>query len=193
MGSNGPAPTAYNIESIFTPKISRQRGKSFGLSRELANAPCYNFLGDQREKSSKPGPGWYEQKSTKSTLQFSMGQKTGSAFMVQNKTPGPGSYNPPALSPDGKYAISTFKSYGTCLFNPKNSSRWAKESKEKVPPPHYKIVDSISKNGRYITSKYRSQRVSSFGYGDRTTFGKSKADLPGPGSYKVHSDFGYQQ
>jgi len=48
----------------------------------------------------------------------------------------------------------------------------------------------MSPNGRYVTSKIPSQLVSRFGNCNRANI-NNKSFTPGPGSYRVPSEFGH--
>lgn len=85
-----PASTKYGHKSLF--EESKNRGKSFGLSRD--QSPDRSYLIPQLNKV--PGPGQYEnQVNTKMTISFSMRPQV-KDFIKEKITikdnPGPGSY-----------------------------------------------------------------------------------------------------
>jgi hypothetical protein len=66
-----PGPTNYEIDSCFERNINELKGVKFGYGREEAYK-----MGPLGNVNKSPGPGTYEFKETKSTLKFSLGDRT---------------------------------------------------------------------------------------------------------------------
>lgn len=113
--------------------------------------------------------------------------------------PGPGAYEPPnSINKKGNYFNSKFTSSKCTLFNPPNSKRFKMFTRntEKFPGPgEYSPASSISKDGNYFLSKFKSSNCRTFYHYNRdtiSTLGKRK-DMPGPGMYRLPSEFGYYE
>ena len=69
----------------------------------------------------------------------------------------------------------------------------AKEATLKPGPGHYPVYPGISKSGIYFLSKFRSSLCRTFGARCSDTSLSHKTQTPGPGTYRVPSDFGYAE
>ena len=104
------------------------------------------------------------------------------------------------MSKTGVYFNSKFKSSGGSLFNPKRSQRFKdlKENKtiSSPGPGQYSPKNEMtSKDGNYFVSNFKSNGVRTFYHTNRMTMevAKEKKMIPGPGMYKLPSDFGYYE
>lgn len=82
------------------------------------------------------------------------------------------------------------------MFNPKRSKRFRNldvKSKFIPGPGHYTPSSSITKNGDYFVSKFGSSKCRTFYHCDRSTMNlnRTKLGTPGPGSYRIPSEFGH--
>ncbi|EAR85445.1 sperm-tail PG-rich repeat protein (macronuclear) [Tetrahymena thermophila SB210] len=187
-----PAPNAYEQKMNTIQQVER-KGWSFGLSRENM-AKTSGPLGQLNLFS--PGPGTYQVPSALSKQAFTLRQRTASpdAKNTNLKSPGPGAYaSLPAIKEDGKYFLSKYKSSGCISFSPSSSQRFPKSSADQTPGPGtYKPIVSINPDGRYFVSKFKSSNSRSFTHSKRITNGVSQF-TPGPGSYRLPSEFGYYE
>lgn len=108
------------------------------------------------------------------------------------KIPGPGKYPVTfCISETGNYFLSKYKNSGAKNFS-KLDNR-CKTTENRVPGPgHYDTskVD-LTPTGRYATSKIHNCTSRKFeGFSGRGTFVNDKK-TPGPGNYKLPSDFGH--
>lgn len=110
--------------------------------------------------------------------------------------PGPGSYDETNyLNKTGVYYNSKFISSGAQNFG--RGNRDFLKIKEKAPGPgKYNPKVNISLDGKYYVSTYKNSLVRKFGNPttrtsvDNSTADRSFATTPGPGSYRVYSEFG---
>jgi len=191
--SNNPPPNAYSVKGAIDG--SAKKGFSFGLSREQMLVTGGAFVGDK----TSPGPGAYDVRETnKVSLAYSFRPRTNSleSHNTSHKAPGPGNY--PVLetiSPKGKIFISKYKSAATTVFSPASTDRFSKlhEDGEKPGPGAYNIGNEINPKGSYFLSKFKSNVGRTFGGSSirkQASTGTLRSDVPGPGSYKLPSDFG---
>ena len=119
----------------------------------------------------------------------------------QNKNPGAGSYeNPEAMSARGKYSVSKHRGSGATLFNPKRSTRFFQFStfwdmlENTIPGPGaYEQINNLSDRGHYTNSNMVGYGKRMFDKEHRVMEAEKKARknaIPGPGSYRLPSDFG---
>jgi len=189
-GTN-PAPNAYNVAG--GPK---RKGFSFGLSREAMAITGGMFVGDK----TSPGPGAYDtRESNKATIAFTFKSRTPGpdGFSTGRHVPGPGAYpTPQTISPNGRYFVSKFKNSGANTFSPSRSSRFGANLETRAPGPGaYDLQPTLSLNGKYSVSKFKSSMVRSFGHSLRinTSATPGLHPVPGPGSYRLPSDFGFYE
>jgi len=149
------------------------------------------------EKQS-PGPGAYDvREKNKLTLSYSFRPRTEVEALTSPKfVPGPGAYPVfTATSPTGRYPISKFNNSKAAMFSPSRSRRFY-ELKPGFPGPGtYTPTASIRDDGSYFVSKFKSSMCRTFSKGIRKnnsliSFGPA---VPGPGSYRVPSEFGYYE
>jgi len=193
--ANNPPPNAYNVSSAVTPNA--KKGFSFGLSREQMLVTGGAFVGDK----TSPGPGAYDVRETnKVSLAYSFRPRTNSteAHHTSQQAPGPGTY--PLLetiSPKGKLFVSKYKSASTTVFAPATSKRFDDPTLDTKPGPGaYPVGGEINKTGFYFVSKYKSNNARTIGGGairKQASAGTLRNDAPGPGSYKIPSDFGHYE
>jgi len=60
-------------------------------------------------------------------------------------------------------------------------------------PGQYSPKGEMSKEGSYFLSKLRSSQCRSHYHADRATLLTQRLATPGPGSYRLPSDFGYYE
>jgi len=194
--ANNPPPNAYSLKAEITPNA--KKGFSFGLSREQMLVTGGAFVGDK----TSPGPGAYDVRETnKVSLAFSFRPRTNSteAHHTSQQAPGPGTY--PLLetiSPKGKLFVSKYKSASTTVFAPATSKRFGETNEElgKPGPGAYNSGGEINKTGFYYVSKYKSSNARTIGGGairKQASAGTLRNEVPGPGSYKIPSDFGHYE
>jgi len=192
VATTNPPPNAYDVKGDFIK--SPKKGFSFGLSREAMQATGAQFTG---EKNS-PGPGAYDvREKNKLTLSYSFRPRTEVEALTSPKfVPGPGSYPVfVATSPTGKYAISTFNNSKATVFSPSRSRRFYELKPGYPGPGTYTPTASIKEDGSYFVSKFKSSLCRTFSRGIRknNSLANFGPDVPGPGSYRVPSEFGYYE
>lgn len=118
-------------------------------------------------------------------------------FTSARKVPGPGQYTIlPGISAKGQYPISKYRNSLTRLINPACSARFPKRGKARAPGPgnYSREKQSMHKTGEYFYSKFKNSRCRTFGQSQRNTWGiKKRGGNPGPGYYRIPSDFGYYE
>jgi hypothetical protein len=60
-------------------------------------------------------------------------------------------------------------------------------------PGQYSPSGEFSKEGSYFVSKFSSSMCRTHYHADRSTFKTSRMSTPGPGTYRLPSDFGYYE
>jgi len=191
---NNPAPNTYSLKGeVGSPD---KKGFSFGLSREQMSVTGGAFVGDKKS----PGPGAYDVRETnKVTHAFSFRPRTNSQdHQNTSKTvPGPGTYAAvETMSPKGKQFVAKYKSSGATTFSPARSKRFEeKHDGEKPGPGNYNPSGEINPNGSYFVSKFKTSVGKTFGLSLKRTSSTDsfKEKIPGPGSYKLPSDFGHYE
>lgn len=201
--NNGsPPPTSYNSHSQFK-KTPNTKAYSFGIARE-AYSKVY-LKGHKGPEMSRdiPGPGSYN-----SEMWNSVG-KTGKSYTLRPRTgnvgirvgskgiPGPGSYEfKNSISSKGTQFLSKFKSSGATTFNPPTSKRFKDINKKGQPgPAEYQAKFTISNTGGQFLSKIPTPAGRTFYHFNRDTLKipTSARNTPGPGYYRLPSDFGYYE
>jgi hypothetical protein len=190
---SNPAPNTYKLQDEFDSK-TKKKGYSFGLSREAMAVTGSQFVGDK----TSPGPGAYDTRETNKTVHaytFKGRTTAPEGLTTVRIVPGPGTY--PAydtLRPNGKYFVSKFKNSGAGSFAPLRSTRFPATKDANFPAPgSYDLIPTISPKGSYYLSKFHSSGVRSFGHSTRNATQSSFQGAPGPGSYRIPSDFGYYE
>eukprot|EP01015_Nassula_variabilis_P014701 TRINITY_DN2218_c0_g1_i8.p1 TRINITY_DN2218_c0_g1~~TRINITY_DN2218_c0_g1_i8.p1 ORF type:complete len:257 (-),score=50.47 TRINITY_DN2218_c0_g1_i8:90-860(-) len=189
---DSPAPGTYDIKAEIDVARGKKIGKSFGASREQVSSSLTN------PTKGKPGPGAYDVPTALSTISFSFRPKTNDiqSMTTNLKSPGPGAYDAyQTINPKGKHFVSKFKSSGATTINPSHSSRFKDFdlTKKNPGPGQYDQMQTIDKNGNYFVSKFKSSMCRSFSHATRKGLGMNAANSPGPGQYRLPSDFGYYQ
>jgi len=162
-----------------------------GLGREAMLVTGGQFLGSK----NAPGPGQYNTRDVNKTkISFTFRPKTSlDNMLTSSKTPGPGSYTSiDATNNSGKYVVSTHNNSRAPRFNPPTAKGGLKMSNEPGPGNYqYSKVTDINKTGSYFVSKFRSNLARSFGGSPRKTGQLGYFEnTPGPGNYRLPSDFG---
>jgi hypothetical protein len=189
--TNNPPPNAYEIPTVF--KKSTKKGFSFGLSRESMAVTGGMFVGDKKS----PGPGAYDvREKNKTVLAFSFRPRPNIDPLTSPKfVPGPGTY--PVLetiSPKGKYYLSKFKGSGATLISPAHSRRFTELKPGYPGPGTYAPTAATTEDGSYFVSKFKSSLCRTFGHSMRRNASMSSFDeTPGPGFYRIPSEFGYYE
>jgi hypothetical protein len=191
-----PDPTKYSSCASIDVIRPRSMAFTFGISRESCSKRYVpgHFIADP----SVPGPGSYQLQSKigKEGAKYTISGKSpsgklysDSAFTPQS-VPGPGTYITTSSSP-GKYFISTFKSSPIPVIAPKSHKRFKSQQDPNFPGPgSYNFEEKFLKTG-CILSKYKYEGARKFSQSSREIFEKQKFEIPGPGSYKLPSEFGY--
>lgn len=192
-GVSNPSPNAYEIKSIFETASKKKKGYSFGLSREAMAATGGQFVGEKKS----PGPGAYDtREALKLKLAYTIRPKTTSEQTHTSVfTPGPGTYESvQTIQPKGKYFVSKFKSSGATLVSPARSRRFYPLKSEVPGPGTYEAPRTIKEDGSYYVSKFKSSFCRSFSHAMRKNASLANIETtPGPGSYKLPSEFGHYQ
>lgn len=182
-----PAPGDYD------PISMRNKGKgwSFGASKQKREQTVA-VKGKVPADPDIPGPGTYDVlpedfgfKGRKYTLR----PRTSSPEHRSSLNPGPGTYYPPGeLTLTGFYFPSRY---------PSSKSPKIAPAPRRSPSPHattpgpgsYDPRTHLSSTGEYYISAFRSSQSRSFGRARRLH--SVRAGTPGPGAYRLPSDFGY--
>jgi len=190
-GTNNPPPNNYEIKSAFEP--NKKKGFSFGLSREAMSATGSQFVGEKKS----PGPGAYDTRETNKTkLSYSFRPRTTIEALVSPKfVPGPGAYPiPESINSRGNYHLSKFTNSGATLISPARSKRFTDVKNANPGPGSYDNPATITDNGSYYVSKFRSSFCRTFSHSMRKNLAlPNTINNPGPGSYKLPSEFGHYE
>ena len=180
-----PDPGTYHINTDIANGTTKV---SFGISREQ----CKSYVeGHFKADPSIPGPGTYSftPKFAKEGTKYSILGKWPQKKIIENN-PGPGAYNGSWNKTSGQYVVSNVKNLESHLFPPKSSSRFPKINNDKSPGPwSYQTDKGIIGNSKVLSTCKSSGSVTfamtarDYNYGIKNT--------PGPGSYRLPSDFGY--
>lgn len=140
-----------------------------------------------------PGPGKFNISKPFGTdaSKFSIVGKGLNIKRAQNE-PGPGDYKLISMNKEGKYPLSNFTNTSSISFSLSKEQRFNYESKNKVPAPNrYDIKSLIDGKGFIFSSKYKSSNANSLvGKGKDLTTKFTNYKTPGPGSYRIFSEFG---
>eukprot|EP00357_Protocruzia_adherens_P022362 CAMPEP_0114987712 /NCGR_PEP_ID=MMETSP0216-20121206/9170_1 /TAXON_ID=223996 /ORGANISM="Protocruzia adherens, Strain Boccale" /LENGTH=390 /DNA_ID=CAMNT_0002350361 /DNA_START=37 /DNA_END=1209 /DNA_ORIENTATION=+ len=186
-----PAPNKYVVDSEFTPAKHKKCSYSFGASREVYDKV---YLENHRVADrSVPGPGAYDwsqplgKQSRKATL------KSRNKLLASNLTvPGPGAYTlSPTLNDKGKYFVSKFKNSSASVFSPPSSKRFQRNPGANIPGPGTYGNVEFNATGSYFVSKFKSSFARTFSNSARNSWSSPNLLTPGPGSYRLPSEFGY--
>lgn len=186
-----PGPCEYEVPRTMTHK----RTFSFGLGRSKVS--LNGIVPSKINRGDAPGPGTYPIGSTKSRLQYSFAQRLKPALTTNLFAPAPDTYQiPETLNEKGLYNNSKYVNSKACRISNSAQSRFKSfDTTINFPAPdRYKAIDTINNKGGYTQSKFRNSLVRSFSQADRNTLGiniKKKNPFPGPGNYRLPSEFGY--
>lgn len=182
-GAN-PAPNAYNVVNDTVEKNSSLKA-SIGISRDMA--PQFGIL--PHKASNLPGPGAYDPKEPRSqrTTQFRIRPKLPADFSNSN---GPGAYDIlKCFDPTKKMPLSQFRSVSNVKISPVSAVVHREQHQAEL---YSDTKFQMNKTGVFFNSKYKNSMCRSFGKSARSISLK-KDSLPGPGDYRLPSDFGFYQ
>ena len=185
-----PPPGEYYINRNLQTKST-----SFGLGRE--NVAINGVLPKRMNQAAAPGPGTYPTTSTKSNIKFSFRKKWNPELTTNMFSPAPGKYNiPETLNGQGKYFSSKYQSSCAPRISASSTSRFKTfdTNRQNPAPGTYPQVDGLNSEGKYKLTKFKNSMCRSFGKAERNTLGvdtKKKSLQPGPGNYRLPSEFGY--
>lgn len=199
--NDAPPPGSYEPQTMFA-KNPKGKAFSFGISR-LSYEKVYNEKDKQPDKNI-PGPGTYRIEGLwgKEGRFITLKSKLSSNLLRHSKyIPGPGAYEPTvATSKWGNYFNSKFRSSKAAWFSPARSERFKlyprSNSQSMIPGPGmYEPKNSICKDGNYFLSNYKSTMWRTFYHHNRDTIPvtKQKKTMPGPGTYRIPSEFGHYE
>lgn len=142
-----------------------------------------------------PGPGKIDitKPFGNDAYKFTMGSRGFDSIRKKNRNdPGPGDYKLISINKDGKYPISNFQNTFAISFGLSKEKRFNYNSKNASPAPnHYNIKGLIDGKGFIFSSKYKSQNANSLvGKGKDISTKFTNYKTPGPGTYRVFSEFG---
>ena len=179
-----PDPGAYKTESDI---LSRSKAFSFGISRDN----CKQYIqGHFKADPTIPGPGTYSfsPKFGREGRNITLSGKKNET-KTNDYVPGPGAYNQNLSKGNGEYLLSTCRSLESFKFNP-NSPRFPKDQVAVTPAPgSYETDKGFLKNSQ-ILSTVKSSGARMFAKSERTPM-ILKSESPGPGCYRLPSEFGY--
>ena len=188
-GKGNPGPNAYfPINNTIMSEM--KNGKSFGVSRDkITNNGLTQIL---KNSSLIPGPGTYNPALLKSYQTVSFHIKPESKKSPLSEI-GPGSYKiNSTFEPNKPIFNSKHQSVkGVKFGNPSKISK-NKDENSNYLPPVYDMTYAINVKGNYYNSKYSNSKCRSFGKSTRDSKGKANM-TPGPGQYKMPSEFGLYQ
>jgi len=172
---------------------------SFGISFQ-----AYERVYSKNNKSPDrctPGPGTYNlpQSVGKDGLHYTLKPRLNTSQLRLSKDmPGPGTYETPTTtSKTGNYFNSKFRNSKAKVFDPSRSKRFSDYPKNALKgspgPGTYNPKTEISRNGDYFVTQYKSSLCRTFYHYNRDTMpvNNQKKTIPGPGMYRLPSDFGY--
>ena len=157
---------------------------------------------ERKADESVPGPGAYNipDRWGKEGLHWTLKPKLNNLmFTNSSQMPGPGTYEvPQSINKTGNYFNSKFKSSQCGVFSPARSTRFSdyKNNRSGIPGPGtYSPGSAITKDGNYFLSKFKSSNCRTFYHYNRDTMSsvKKQRNMPGPGMYRLPSEFGYYE
>ena len=175
----------------MTTEISKPgKGITFGISRNMSKRFIEgHFVPDP----STPGPGTYPM-SPKFGREGRVIKITGKKTepKIKNLSPGPGAYDQKWELKKGCYVLSNYKNQEVHKFPPLSFPRFPKLNLTKAPEPgSYEVDKGFLKNSE-ILSTVKSSGSRKFSTSARAYFA-CKNESPGPGSYRLPSEFGYYE
>ncbi|CAK62782.1 unnamed protein product (macronuclear) [Paramecium tetraurelia] len=179
--NNTPAPNFYTVQR------SQEHGRTMALGRDHANKYESIFLGLIQ---NTPGPGTYKFRDSISSVRYSMRQRVSSRKDIERK-PGPGHYNlPSSINSTGVYALSQYRNSGAIVLSPPKSHSERKARETTPGPGAYREIGNFDPMGTYFCSKFSASKCNKFPRAQRT-MSEYRDRSPGPGSYKLPSEFGF--
>lgn len=158
---------------------------------------------DKNPDKVVPGPGTYNipERCGKEGFHYTLKPRLSSSTLKYSAlNPGPGTYEPPhSINKTGNYFNSKFGNSRASVFSPARSTRFSDYDKDNVKnspgPGAYNPSSSISKDGNYFLSKFQSSMCRTFYHYNRDTIpiSSQKKLLPGPGMYRIPSEFGHYE
>ena len=186
QNNNVPAPTAYDVKN-FSVGWKKDKGVSFGKGRD----ECKDIQAlIQMDLNKMPGPGTYNfQDPLKSSKNFSFRIRT-KPLESNNIEVGPGQYSiPETINAKTFNFNSKFKNIATAKIMPDTHVQ-RRVPRNQSEPAFYDLKTEINTKGLYFSSKLRNSRCRSFGKASRM-FNRAPSAKPGPGAYRIPSDFGF--
>ena len=201
MVTNTPGPGNYNVKAV-EDALGRKKKFTMGVGRE---AVFLNGMHPEfQKKFGVPGPGHYGLKEQLSRIGTRFGRSLPPAA-PNNDIPGPGEYRlPETISKNGKYFVSNLHGSGApriplTTADGQVPNRFVYHLGTKTPAPgSYADIDAINVKGQYRISRLRNTSCGAFGREKRNIFnlpkpgtlGSPELTGPGPGSYRLPSEFG---
>ncbi|CAD8100156.1 unnamed protein product [Paramecium primaurelia] len=181
-----PAPNKYDIKSFAELNMEEKKGIQFALGRE--DTWLQGIWATLTQ--STPPPDRYQIPSTVTRRQkFTFGQRTQS--LQKFNTPGPGNYEyVQAISSKGVYPLSKFQNSGACIIG-KDQERFKTLGVNDYPEPgRYSLENiGINQSGIYPKNGMRSAVQQTFSKSTRKGPYEINKVTPGPGRYKMFSEF----
>jgi hypothetical protein len=179
-----PDPGAYRTEHDI---LNKAKAFSFGISRD----ECKKFIESHpKADPSIPGPGAYafSPKFGREGRNITISGKKMESKQL-DPSPGPGTYNQSIEKRKGEYFLSTCRSAQSLKIS-SSSPRFLKESGAQSPAPGaYETDKGFLKNSQ-VLSTVKSSGARLFPRSERKTL-LFNSQSPGPGSYRLPSEFGY--
>ncbi|CDW75753.1 UNKNOWN [Stylonychia lemnae] len=208
QGERTPSPTSYQLRSSFD-LLQNSKSTSLQKSVNQSKSQSNGFFYAPRESYAKvvsptkwnyyinnefvPGPGQYDPVTSFNALKagprFSIKPKASQNMFKIDQNPGPGTYENVGIAPDGQYAINNYKSFNGPFFK-KQIIEKNRIGIEKSPGPGQYFNEQGKDQSHYESVIFKGKPTTKFGTSKRDVF-KSRSHTPGPGVYKLPSDFGH--
>jgi len=164
--------------------IGRNKGGKYQLKTEREN------------RKNEPGPGWYTFRDSEGTPapKFGTEERPRSITPDRSDEPGPGTYMP-KIDRKGREIASKHGYCTTLKPEAEKKFREKAESRIRTPGPGSYFPDLETTGRKQPNSRVRNS--SAFGFGSGRCGGSfitpqtEKRESPGPGNYRVPSDFGH--
>lgn len=118
------------------------------------------------------------------------------SYTTSKTNPGPGTYTDVhTMKLDGKYFVSKYKSQKCRIIAPARSKRFKKKVRghgNPGPGQYSKRTIAFNSKGSYFLSKMKNSGCNFFNKSKRSCNTRVSSS-PGPGSYRLPSDFGYYE
>ena len=183
-----PGPSKYMVRNYSVNSNSKQKGFSFGSSREKAKTLAALV---QKEQCKVPGPGSYHLKRSLPEKNFSFRLRTNKPDANKINV-GPGQYEIPSIfgKKNQNYLSNIENIRNVKLVQPGQNKR--RLAKQRSVYKFYDVKEQINRTGNYYNSKFKNTFCKTFGKQKRNLFRVPSAK-PGPGAYLVPGDFGMYQ